>query len=1086
MNRAQLEMHRPTPPVRTTCRTAAGAAAAVAHGAAAVAAGGVLAGRAAGLPPRGAAAAAAAAAGAVALAAREGRAPLAPNLSPAGLRLRDSVAHLGWQAAYDRITLFVDAGPSRRQMTLLDTRGCVTESVTRFLEAVAVLLDMVRDGDTAAELILLYLPRVLAAKGLTIVEAWDHFCGGTRPVPRRTELTPAARWVRAVEAATERQGTRALLDRLDTPAHPGVANVEEVLEQLHPPQSCDGEWQRWAAAADAVERVERFSARDLRRWAHACPRSNGGETGWTGSLVRLLRAREGLFDAFAAWAARPPRQWNHIFNASIALRVLTGWLVPRPGKGPRPIAAPSFIRRVGGRALGRRLRRAAERYCARRGHLGLSSEKEQCAYTALANACVKGGGSVGVDDLEASYTHIQRPAVERAVRSFDAEARAAGEGDAADALQVALADFYWADSTGTALHVSRANFRESDTLLDIGGLAQGCTASIWLQELVLAFHTPHLLLPSGPVTLGIHDDSIRMAGATAGLPPLPNVAAFGGRFAPSKSRIVGPAGVAPGHAADPPGAAEQPLLTVYGRPVGRVAAWMADRLDVAKQRMMRIREVAELAPAVAVAALCKLQGPHGLLIHAIKGVPLDDYDPRWLTALEQDWADLVADVLGPREGPWADADWRRQRVFADSSPFAGSKYAAELACLSGLALATEGVERLFGEARAQAVARALAGGYLERHHISVTSAAIRGVADAAWDANLRRKPGPSLWRHALQPRGELGAIVDEGLSAGDAWTPADRDGVARCALAMCVGYPVRVAAGIRRAHCRACDEPVDDAMHHINSCRVSEKARRHNDWNRDLVRIGQAAGNEVTYHDQRLPCLADGSRPVDFAYVMPGQRRIQACDTTMVVPGNLAEAAARKHTAYDGMLEGTPFRCRPIAVGLDGSIHAEAEEVFHRWKSRYARIVRESGYGTGACAANAVSVELGVSFARRCVQAIRRWDERLQRMLRSVEGPTRPRRERERRAQAGAETPARIRAPPVRAARGEVPEMLRRESTRLEARWDLANIPLGGGGPPSAEPPHPAQRSVSPLGQTLRDAEAGDGTDDPMRADHGN
>ena len=106
-------------------------------------------------------------------------------------------------------------------------------------------------------------------------------------------------------------------------------------------------------------------------------------------------------------------------------------------------------------------------------------------------------------------------------------------------------------------------------------------------------------------------------------------------------------------------------------------------------------------------------------------MPPNEYKDVWLSTLEQRWADMIVDILGPREGQWADPEHRRRQVCEGSSPFAGSRKAAQLACLTGLALAVQGAERLVGCWGAMTLAMTLAGNHLQRSGVPNTPAAIK-------------------------------------------------------------------------------------------------------------------------------------------------------------------------------------------------------------------------------------------------------------------------------------------------------------------------------------------------------------------------
>lgn len=1017
-----------------------------------------------------------AAAAAAAAATATGVRRLIAEPSPLGRRLVSAVIDLGWDEAFDVITDFVEAGPSRRRLTLLDAGGNLRDHVRHFREAVALLIDMTMNGYTTAELLLLYLPRVLACKGLSYEEALDVFEKRGRPIPGVKRVDAMVGWARAVHAAAEERPVQTLLERLDAipeatppeqqrsePAQP----LKERLEELHPVQPLNQELARWRDRIAGVSGEARFTSRDMLRWAHASAKASGGETGWTGHLVRhLLSPGHELFDAFCAWAARPPGRWAHTKNTAIATRTLTGWLIPRPGKSHRPIAAPSFIRRVGSRALVKRAKPLAERFCVARGQLGLSGETESLAYTALANVALRQGGAIACDDLSSSYTRFNRRAVLEAVEALTATARSDEDNDAVRALHMAMADYYIADdgydaANPTTLPISMVNFQELDNMLPIFGLAQGCTLSGLLESVSIAHHTPHGPDPRGQLTLGNHDDLIRMTGPHDPLPNRPDVTVFGGAYSATKEAAL--------TAHD----AQSRAITAWGRPLGNVDAWMSEKLEVATARLDKIRRLAEVAPAAAVAAVMRLGGPHGLILHALKGVPPDEYKDVWLLTLEHRWADMIVDILGPREGQWDDAEHRRRRVCEGSSPFAGSRKAAQLACLTGLALAVQGTERLLGCEWARTLATTLAGQHLHRNGVQIIPSAIKTYVAEAHDQVRRHPPPRTLWRFALGGTGDLARVLDDAARGSDGWTDGDSDDVAKAALAATIGYPLRLALGMRHSRCGRCDIVLDDGMYHLNSCKVSVKDLRHDAFVRDMVALSQCIGIDSELHDQKLPFLADGKRPADFVERRAGTLD-EAIDVTFVLPDRIVAAAAKKHADYDEILKGSPFRCVPMAIGLDGTVHDEADNVFQRWRARYSKVMRNAGAPPGGSAAGEVNTLIGRAFARRCTRAIRVWDERLTAEL--VRGrramPDRNRGT----GMSGNEQPKivvakRQRMRPLVAARGGIPEAIRRQSERLETRYDLSNVPIGGGDAMAGSAANVCQL-VCPLGPNLRAGDA--------------
>ena len=328
----------------------------------------------------------------------------------------------------------------------------------------------------------------------------------------------------------------------------------------------------------------------------------------------------------------------------------------------------------------------------------------------------------------------------------------------------------------------------------------------------------------------------------------------------------------------------------------------------------------------------------------------------------------------------------------------------------------------------------------------ITPAAIKAYVAEAHERATRLRTPRTLWTLALGRRGDLARVIDDAARGSDGWTAGDRDDVAQAALAATIGYPVRLAMGIGRTRCGRCNVALDDGMHHLNQCTLSVKDMRHNAFVRDMVTLGQAIGVDTEPHDMRLPFLADGKRPADFVERRPGALD-NAIDVTIVLPGRVAAAAEQKHKDYDTILKGSRFCCVPMAIGLDGTTHVEAEAVFQRWRATYSKAMRNAGAPASNGAAGEVNTSIGLAFARRCTRAMRAWGERLEAEL--VRG-RRPKADRDegghRNRQVAIKAVKRQRPKPPVAARGEIPQAMRRQSERHETRYDLSNVPIDGGG----------------------------------------
>ena len=165
-----------------------------------------------------------------------------------------------------------------------------------------------------------------------------------------------------------------------------------------------------------------------------------------------------------------------------------------------------------------------------------------------------------------------------------------------------------------------------------------------------------------------------------------------------------------------------------------------------------------------------------------------------------------------------------------------------------------------------------------------------------------------------------------------------------------------------------------------------------------------------------------------------------------------------------------------MAIGLDGSVHAEADAVFQRWRAKYSKAMRNAGAPPSSSTAYEVNTAIGLAFVRRCTRAMRAWSERLAAEL--VRG-RRPKVNRdsnmggtEHRQKAEVTVVKRPRPKTLVAARGEIPEAIRRTSEKLQNRYDLSNVPLVGGGNAMAGSVTDASQLVCPLGPNLRASDA--------------
>lgn len=887
--------------------------------------------------------------------------------------LRRTVQALDWEEVSARTDLFLPI-PPRRRIRVLDAQGKVTAAAATFRRTVKVLLDM--EGDMGAELLLLYLPRVAAPKGLSPTEGLDAWLRNTPPQPRdRRPLPPATMWRHSVESALEAGRTRTLHERLlkgPEAASPfdAIAHAKEYFPEL---DGTDGEQDRWATIAQRSTTEERFSVRDLARWAHSSPSSSGGELGWTGHMVLVLRGDKDLFAQFARWASRPPQQWAARANWNIAARTLTGWFIPS-GDKVRPISAPTFIRRVGSRVMMRKARPLAERFCRQRGQLALSSDKYQLAYSALPQAMVRRGGTAALADRSKSFVHIFRRAVHEAVVALLATATD-DDAEGVTALITAVTDYY---VTGVD-HVSMVNFDQLPEMQLCHGLAQGCSLSPTVHALVLAHFSGQSLPASidSPLILLNHDDQMRCAPQGLFPPPSPSTTEVGGAYNISKSKAIGENAaimVQRRLAAEVCEAA-----SIWGRPLGSTQQWMEGKIAETRKKMVSLRLLLQESPAAAIRAAVRTGGPQGLLVHALRGTPPDDYQHAWIQSIEQEWADLVVDMCGCRFGEWNDPAHRVAKVFAQESIFRRPSATAERHCLAGLAVARAGVTALFGAQAAETVTDALAGCYLAQQSIPSTTQGIteyleKGEKEATSFV-------PTLWHLALAGCTDLTQAIDGTRRRTMITADEDiSDLTARLALAHTIGFPAKIVVGLQRNTCPRCgpEKVIDDRLHHMQVCKRSETTRRHNELAKLLVGVARATGTDVEEHDATLPCLPDGSRPADFIERQTLGKPDICIDLTITLPAQLGPRVLAKHRRYEPLLAPVKnrFTFTTFAVSLDGVLHHEAETVLLRWINHYATLRGASGLDKNR-SDHFVRLEIAAAFARAHAAAISRWRDHI-------------------------------------------------------------------------------------------------------------
>ena len=891
----------------------------------------------------------------------------------------ESTSSFTYEQTFDAVERFIEAGPSRRRLRLLNGQGRPAGHATVFLAAVRALLDLAFTNQSA-ELLLFYLPRVLAIKGLAPTEAIHAYSNNYPPKIRdAASFPPTQQWRSAIDSALESGKLRALIGTLDRGPAERSSTLPRDVDLFYPKLEHEAEeLSSWNDIVKRAPTTPRFSTRDLKRWANANPSASGAECGWTGHLVLMIAHSDSeLFKAFTNWAARPPTAWAHPGTGEIACRALTGWFIPSKDS-VRPISAPSFVRRVGSATLMRKARPFLERYTRTRGQLGLSDNASQLAYSTMQQAYLASGGSVALDDRSKSFVHINRTSVQRAFADVFRHATD-DDSDAMDALAMALTDYYISDMTSADSpqhhRLSTVNFKELPEMKHIYGLAQGCSTSPSIQAVVLAYHVgqpPPLRATSLPplLTLGCHDDLARSA--LAGFHndmTAPSCDAIGGTYNFNKSVIIGNA------------APHRLSATMWGRPLGDSAEWFSDKMEQLRNRLYRIRTLSAISPSSAIRTAVALGGPRGLLLHALKGLPPNEIHHINLLPIEQAWADLIVDMCGTREPPWDQPQHRFEHVFASPSLFFQSS--VETICLSGFLSALDGIAKILNSDVAECAFQLLASDYCTRAKLQPSMEAVRAQATllAQRDQTEWNKRPSNLWISSLAKPTELtfatsrsrrrAALENEDFDVQDL--------AAKLALAHSIRFPFRIAASVFPLSCPRCfplhpDPPrMSDDLYHLQACKFNTNSWRHDALVRDIVRITQTAGVSTEVHDETLPCLVSGKRPADFIERSSIPAQPDFCiDLTIAMPEHLLTRCASKHRAYDPILRSTRFTCNVFGISLDGTVHDETLQILQRWTTQYAAL-RKACFLSQEDAHRQLEREIAHAFTITHAAAIRRW-----------------------------------------------------------------------------------------------------------------
>ena len=868
----------------------------------------------------------------------------------------DRIEALGPDAIHD----FADdvAGhPVRKSLP-----GALSRSVgaARFIfaEIVAEASARATAGSPSADLVVAFAPRLFLRKGYTLHECVEQLLSGRSPEPpifASTRLQRAAHALASGVREQRRSYTLRVLERYVCEADYGQRDPpsSNVVEELFPQQAAlDGETDRLKALRDRfsdLQRVE-FSDRDLKKWASGHLTSAGGFAGWTGAiLLDLFGIRKDAAVLLTKLWTRPVDAWSWPNAARILWRHCDGWLLPKTN-GWRPIGAPQLPRRVAGGAALRCCLPLVRRYCEARGQFGLSAEPAVLAYTYAATLHTLAGGVIAFADRAKSYQTIERRAVVDALEDVINSVTPAERGMAARLLDAV--DQCWSESPD--LGVTRVCFDTLDCQVQARGLAQGCTVSVMLQAIVLAWWACRERVECAMA----HDDLWMDEGTV-----LPSCECIGGAYNPGKCASS---------------SSDEPLV-IWGRPINRFAHFAHEIwLGRSRARCRAIADIATVDFAAAVAAIDRLGGPLASAIHWLKALPPAAFNDSYksssvidaLRLAEKDWVDLLATIAGENALP------DPERAFGSSWGFGTERP-------SGCAhrFAADGLARGFAGAVALGSNLGLDVGrwaLLVNLPVdipggaSLGDTAARAAATRTVQALLDSQVEPrshippralNLWLLALRPPCRLPDL------APLAWVsrkgPVDRNMVLRVAFRRVLDLPVWPALGISPqvdAPCTLCAGVINQPLRggvgarldrngkHVTACVAVRgpcgNVSRHDSLARAAAEMGRLIGLDSFYHNGPLIDRGPGEqrryRPADWftrddnCGVYPlgvcHDITIRAVDGTALA--GVENDKIKKYKPFFDSYPGLGFQ--PFAVSLDGNIGPQAAATLQRWARRLA------------------------------------------------------------------------------------------------------------------------------------------------------
>lgn len=854
-----------------------------------------------------------------------------------------------WETMWDKVESACQAGPAKRRFRNRDR-----EERALF---VALLDGLISAAEThaSAELAVLYLPRFVLTKGTSVRRAVTYI----PEVPpeaqsgQRTRWTDDQRLEAAVSNAIELPKSGRLIGILDRESPPAEPRDPDAIHKYFPnqPETCrneDNVVQHWMRTYAPDVDAQVFTKSDLRAWAFASATSSGGELGWTGEMIKaIIQTDTVVWDRFAAFVARPPNKWRSAAHAHLLYRSTTGWMIPA-GQKWRPIAAPTFVRRAASRALMHKARASINSYAVPRGQVGMAKDDHILAYSVLPQAALRAHGSVVIADRSMSFQTLNRSAVLDALNDY---ARTQYHDDTLgvrSALLAAILFYAEHDHFYVPFKRTTVGFDEVENLIDVHGLAQGCTSSPNFEAITLAHavgRSPDTPPDRSYLVMQAHDDvTVSSTSRTAADLSLPDCSAAGGEYNANK-------GVATGRGAEEAVengivASARPSPTLWGRPLRDFTTWYDDKYGTVNKRVDKILSLHSKNPHLAVRTACKIGGPCAMLTHALRATPPSDAAALDLKPFDRLWNYLLYRLaLQNHDSAMALANTRPHDDHVKITGRAVDDVKTHIA-YEGTALAFKGVQALMGRDAAVEVLSERDGmtkSELDEHTAQMPEATRR--RDTLWAWALQEQPDSDIVRAARESRACCTPTVADMTYSARAAIPY--------ALAISSTLELPYSRSMYGSHsvytttC-ACGGEWGARFEHASSCPAppytADFRRRHNLVVSSLVSVAKSCGTAAEEHDARIPTLPSNQRPADWLEESHTRKaKHWCCDLTIVQPENLLSAVTKKTKRYAVALKNARLRLSIFAVDECGNFAGQTEDVMKRWKTTLCANRRAAG-----------------------------------------------------------------------------------------------------------------------------------------------